>query len=144
MSTKRTRVAVALSSILLVGAGIGSYSLVASAVTPSANEPSSRVLVVPVTPDRDVVGESEPTAFPDPPSAPASPAEPAAPPAAEPAPAVESPAEPEPEPGAPSGTAVPFHASDDPNNAAGGDYEDPGVFCASHSASTVNGVPTCD
>jgi hypothetical protein len=46
--------------------------------------------------------------------------------------------------GAPAGTPVPFIASSDPNNANGGDYEDPGIFCASHSASTVNGVPVCD
>jgi preprotein translocase subunit SecF len=46
--------------------------------------------------------------------------------------------------GAASGTPVPFTPSSDPNNAAGGDYADPGSFCASHSASTVNGVPTCD
>lgn len=46
--------------------------------------------------------------------------------------------------GAPAGTPVPFYPSADPNNANHGDYADPGSFCASHSASTVNGVPVCD
>ena len=42
----------------------------------------------------------------------------------------------------PSGTKVPFNKSDDPENAAGGDYDV--NACASKSASTVNGVPVCD
>jgi hypothetical protein len=46
--------------------------------------------------------------------------------------------------GHPSGTRVPFIPSSDPNNANGGDYEDPAVFCDNHSASTVGGVPVCD
>ena len=44
----------------------------------------------------------------------------------------------------PAGTPLPFITSTDPNNAAGGTYEDPSVFCTSGSASTVGGVPTCD
>jgi hypothetical protein len=43
--------------------------------------------------------------------------------------------------GAP-GSRVPFIKSDDPNNANGGDYEDPGTFCQSHSAS--GNPPVCD
>jgi len=43
--------------------------------------------------------------------------------------------------GAP-GSRVPFIASSDPNNASGGDYEDPGIFCQSHSAS--GNPPVCD
>jgi len=43
--------------------------------------------------------------------------------------------------GAP-GSHVPFIASSDPNNANGGDYEDPGIFCQSHSAS--GNPPVCD
>jgi hypothetical protein len=43
--------------------------------------------------------------------------------------------------GAP-GSRVPFIASSDPNNANGGDYEDPGVYCQSHSAS--GNPPVCD
>jgi hypothetical protein len=46
--------------------------------------------------------------------------------------------------GAPAGTRVPFTPSSDPQNANGGDYADPGTFCAAHSASTVGGVPVCD
>lgn len=45
--------------------------------------------------------------------------------------------------GAP-GDAVPFIPSSDPNNANGGDYIDPGIYCQSGSASTVGGVPVCD
>jgi len=45
---------------------------------------------------------------------------------------------------APKGTPLPFTKSSDPQNALGGDYTDPGLFCASHSGSTVNGVPECD
>jgi hypothetical protein len=44
----------------------------------------------------------------------------------------------------PSGTPVPFIKSSDPQNANGGDYIDPATFCQNGSASTVNGVPTCD
>lgn len=43
-----------------------------------------------------------------------------------------------------SGEALPFTPSSDPNNAQGGTYADPSSFCSSGSASTVNGVPTCD
>lgn len=46
-----------------------------------------------------------------------------------------------PAPGAP-GSRVPFVASSDPNNANGGDYEDPGIYCQSHSAS--GNPPICD
>lgn len=55
---------------------------------------------------------------------------------------------PDPEPvaevpsGLPSGSAVPFIPSSDPNNAAGGDYDV--SQCASGTASTIGGVPTCD
>jgi hypothetical protein len=44
----------------------------------------------------------------------------------------------------PSGTPVTFVPSSDSQNANGGDYIDPSIFCQSGSASTVNGVPTCD
>jgi hypothetical protein len=44
----------------------------------------------------------------------------------------------------PSGTPLPFYPSSDPQNANGGDYADPGTYCESGSASTINGVPTCD
>ncbi len=43
-----------------------------------------------------------------------------------------------------SGTPLPFYPSSDPQNAQGGEYADPATYCASGSASTVNGVPTCD
>lgn len=48
--------------------------------------------------------------------------------------------------GAPSGTPLPMTLVTDPNNGNYGSYEpaDPGSFCASHSGSTINGVPTCD
>jgi len=45
------------------------------------------------------------------------------------------------EAGAP-GSRVPFIKSNDPNNANGGDYEDPGLYCQSHSAS--GNPPVCD
>lgn len=67
--------------------------------------------------------------------------------AAEQAAAVEdepTPEEPAPSTGAASGTPLPFYPSSDPENATGGDYADPAGFCASGSASTVGGVPTCD
>lgn len=55
---------------------------------------------------------------------------------------------PPPAPAAPSkaasGTPLPFYPSSDPQNADGGQYADPATYCASGSASTVNGVPTCD
>lgn len=60
---------------------------------------------------------------------------------------VEAPPAPEPEPvaedidGAP-GDLVPFIASDDPNNALGGDYIDPGIYCQNGSAS--GNPPVCD
>lgn len=41
-----------------------------------------------------------------------------------------------------SGSAVPFIPSDDPNNANGGDYLDPGSYCTSGSASGY--PPVCD
>lgn len=41
-----------------------------------------------------------------------------------------------------SGSAVPFIPSDDPNNANGGDYLDPGGYCTSGSASGY--PPVCD
>jgi uncharacterized protein HemX len=44
----------------------------------------------------------------------------------------------------PAGTPLPFIPSSDPQNANGGDYTDPSGYCESGSASTVNGVPTCD
>lgn len=44
--------------------------------------------------------------------------------------------------GHPSGSLVPFIPSSDPNNANGGDYEDPGLYCDSHSAS--GNPPVCD
>ncbi len=61
-------------------------------------------------------------------------------------PVVEAPAPPPPpvRSGAPSGTPLPFYPSSDPENAEGGQYADPGSFCASGSGSTVNGVPVCD
>ncbi len=49
-----------------------------------------------------------------------------------------------PDGGAPTGTPVPFVTSTDPNNADGGSYLDPGAWCASGSASTIDGVPVCD
>lgn len=42
------------------------------------------------------------------------------------------------------GSLVPFIPSTDPNNANGGDYIDPSIYCDAHSASTVGGVPVCD
>jgi hypothetical protein len=47
---------------------------------------------------------------------------------------------------APSGTPVPTVLITDPNNADYGKYEpiDPGTFCASRTASTVNGISVCD
>lgn len=45
---------------------------------------------------------------------------------------------------APKGTPLPFTKSSDPQNANGGDYADPGTFCASRSGSTIGGVPQCD
>lgn len=41
-----------------------------------------------------------------------------------------------------SGSEVPFIPSDDPNNASGGDYIDPGSYCTSGSASGY--PPICD
>ncbi|MGE0399951.1 MAG: hypothetical protein AB7T06_24765 [Kofleriaceae bacterium] len=41
-----------------------------------------------------------------------------------------------------SGALVPFIPSSDPNNAAGGDYMDPGAYCTSGSASGF--PPVCD
>lgn len=48
--------------------------------------------------------------------------------------------------GASSGTPLGWYIITDPNNANYGQkgYDDPGTFCASGSASTINGVPTCD
>lgn len=49
--------------------------------------------------------------------------------------------------GAASGTPVPMKTDTDPNSGTYGQQviaEDPGLFCAAHSASTINGVPTCD
>lgn len=65
-------------------------------------------------------------------------------PVAEVAPEPEAPAEDSgPAPGA-SGSLVPFIPSDDPENAQGGDYIDPGLYCDSGTASTVNGEVVCD
>ncbi len=44
--------------------------------------------------------------------------------------------------GSNSGALVPFIPSSDPNNAAGGDYLDPGSYCTSGSASGF--PPRCD
>lgn len=41
-----------------------------------------------------------------------------------------------------SGDPVPFVPSSDPNNASGGDYIDPGIYCLSGSAS--GNPPVCD
>jgi PKD repeat protein len=53
---------------------------------------------------------------------------------------------PPPPPAAPAagapGSLVPFVASSDPNNALGGDYIDPGIYCQSGSAS--GNPPRCD
>ena len=71
--------------------------------------------------------------------------EPTLEPAPEEAPVVETPVEEAPVEEAPysnSGEAVPFIPSDDPNNANGGDYIDPGVYCTSGSASGF--PPVCD
>lgn len=49
--------------------------------------------------------------------------------------------------GAASGTPLPMAQVTDPNNGQYGEMVpavDPGSWCASHSASTINGVPTCD
>jgi membrane protein involved in colicin uptake len=49
--------------------------------------------------------------------------------------------------GAPSGTPLPMQQVTDPNNAQYGQMVpsvDPASWCANHSASTINGVPTCD
>lgn len=49
--------------------------------------------------------------------------------------------------GQPSGTPLPMTLVTDPNNGHYGQYVpsvDPASWCANHSASTINGVPTCD
>lgn len=49
--------------------------------------------------------------------------------------------------GEPAGTPLPMMKVTDPNNAQYGQMVpavDPGSWCAAHSASTINGVPTCD
>jgi len=49
--------------------------------------------------------------------------------------------------GAASGTPLPMKLETDPNNGQYGEMViavDPGSWCASHSGSTINGVPTCD
>lgn len=49
--------------------------------------------------------------------------------------------------GQPSGTPLPMAKVTDPNNGQFGQYVptvDPASWCANHSASTINGVPTCD
>ena len=49
--------------------------------------------------------------------------------------------------GEPSGTPLPMAKVTDPNNGHYGQYVptvDPASWCANHSASTINGVPTCD
>lgn len=79
-------------------------------------------------------------------TAPATPAPTVAPtltPAPAPAPVAPAPAPAAPTYGNyPKGWKVPFTPSTDPQNADGGTY-DVGA-CASNSASTINGVPTCD
>lgn len=49
--------------------------------------------------------------------------------------------------GEPSGTPLPMAQVTDPNNGQYGQMVptvDPASWCANHSASTINGVPTCD
>jgi len=49
--------------------------------------------------------------------------------------------------GQPSGTPLPMAQVTDPNNGQYGQMVptvDPASWCANHSASTINGVPTCD
>lgn len=49
--------------------------------------------------------------------------------------------------GQPSGTPLPMTLVTDPNNGHYGQYVpsvDPASWCANHSASTINGIPTCD
>ncbi len=49
--------------------------------------------------------------------------------------------------GQPSGTPLPMKLDTDPNSGQFGEMiiaADPGSWCASHSGSTINGVPTCD
>lgn len=95
--------------------------------------------------EQPAVVDLEPEVTPEPTQEPVAPA-----PAPEPAPVVEAPAPPPPPapPAAPSGAArgtpLPFYPSSDPQNANGGDYADPGSYCASKSGSTINGVPQCD
>lgn len=122
-------------------AGVGAVAVAAiytsAAIGPIWGQPAPEPAEISIVEPAEVVETPTPT--------------PTVTPTPTPEPVVEAPAPPPPPPpappaksGAPSGTPLPFHPSGDPENANGGEYADPGTFCASGSGSTVNGVPVCD
>ena len=121
-----TVASIAVFAVIATGAIWGSFALrEAQSVAP---EPTAVVQVQP----RGFV--SEPTVTPTPTPEPV----------VEVAPEPEAPTEESgPAPGS-SGSLVPFIPSDDPENANGGDYVDPGLYCDSGSASTIDGQVVCD
>lgn len=124
-----------IGGVVLAVAATFSGIAIANPAQPVDDAPAKIVQEQPQTVDL------EPEITPEPTQEPIAPA-----PAPEPAP-VEAPAPPPAPPaqsGAASGTPLPFYPSDDPENASGGSYADPGSFCASKSGSTVGGVPVCD
>lgn len=136
----------------LIGAAWGTYAVVGIV---NAQPASSDTVIAPsVTPEETVTTtpspetpspSSTPTVAPSPvvtpPPAPPAPVKTTPPPApvhtTTPAPTKTL---------APRGTPLPSYTITDPKNANYGKlgYEDPGLFCASHTGSTINGVPQCD
>ena len=124
-------VAIALGAVAVLGVG-GVWAVNTSGVLAGPAPAATPVAEV------AVVGEV-PAGYADAPIHPV-----AAPPVVEPVeqvPSEEAPTEDSPAPGQP-GEAVPFVTSADPNNANGGDYIDPGMYCLSGSASGA--PPVCD